>query len=99
MNAAPSNNDQPVKPDKEYALQIAVVLVVLVAGATVIYKVKTTFPNVTGPVTLVLEKSLDHGSWSPVVTNTVVLNGTNAIEFFRSDMTDPSAFYRAKLLK
>lgn len=74
------------------------VLVVLAAAGWAIYKVKSTIPSDNRPVTFVLERSYDHGTWTPIFTNTITLNGTNAIEFFREQMTDQMAFYRAHKL-
>jgi len=102
VNASQSvTNDQPeaVQQPNSVLLGIIIILTVVVVGATVVHKVKTTIPDNHSPVKLVLEKSMDHSNWTPVITNTVTLNGTNAIEFFREDMTDSIAFYRARVVK
>lgn len=78
---------------------IAVPLLILTIGITgiiVVIKIASNLPSDRKPTTFVLEKSTDHSNWTPIVTNTVTLNGTNAIEFFREYMTDTTAFYRAK---
>lgn len=102
-NAPASDNSQgkphqggPQPPTENVGIAGGIlILVVVTAAVYAVWKVKSTLPSDTRPVTLVLEKSYDHGTWTPVTTNTVTLNGTNAIEFFRAEMTDQMAFYRA----
>ncbi|MGC1453450.1 MAG: hypothetical protein WA830_25735 [Candidatus Sulfotelmatobacter sp.] len=87
-------------PQPHSLLLVGFVLFCVAVGVWMIFKVSGTVPSQHTPVTLVLEKSTDgRATWAPVWTNTVTLNGTNAIEFFRDKMDDDSAFYRARVLK
>ena len=95
--AQAQTNPPPVQP-KSAALAMLVIAAAIV-GLVIIIKVNSTVPSQHSPVTLVLEKSYDHGTWTPVATNTVVLNGQTPVEVFRDKMTDELAFYRARVLK
>lgn len=76
-----------------------VVLAVVSLGATVYFMAKKNLPGPDQPVTLVLEKTYDFGTWTPVVTNTVVLGTNSWTEVFRVDMKkDKNAFYRTRQL-
>ena len=87
-------------PQPHSLLLVGFVLFCVAVGVWMIFEVSGTVPSQHTPVTLVLEKSTDgRATWAPVWTNTVTLNGTNAIEFFRDKMDDDSAFYRARVLK
>ena len=82
------------------ACEAAFVLGILAMAGYAIYTVAGKVPGQHCPTTFVLEKSTDgRATWQPVSTNTVVLNGTNAIEFFTDYMNDPMAFYRARWVK
>jgi hypothetical protein len=65
-------------------------------GVWCVITVNSTEPSDTRPVTLSLLKSNDHSTWEVVCTKTVTLNGTNAVEFFREEMVDQTAFYKVK---
>ena len=93
---AQSADNPPVQP-KGLAVW-AFVLGCVAVGSYLIWRIRGTLPSQTGPVTLVLEQSLDgRATWTPVYTNTVVLHGTNAIEFFREQMVSDQAFYRVRV--
>lgn len=87
-------------PHPTLVLEIMFSLVVIAVGVAVVIKVKGAVPNQNAVISLVLEKSYDHGTWTPVYTNAnVQLQGTNMIDFFTDQMTDQNAFYRARKLK
>ena len=86
-----------IEPQITAPCMILVVIAVTAAVGYAVLKVASLCPDQTSPVTLVLEKSNDHSTWTPVYTNTVVLNGTNRLDFFTFQMTDPCAFYRARV--
>ena len=95
-----AQTNAPPPPQPHGILLVGFVLFCVAVGIWMIFEVSGTLPNQHGPVTLVLDKSTDgRATWAPVWTNTVTLNGTNAIEFFRDKMDDDSAFYRARVLK
>lgn len=82
-------------PGPDSVIVVAFWIAVTSAGLIATIWVCSKYSNNT-PVTLVLQKSTDGGgTWTPVYTNTVVLNGTKPIEFFKDRMTDDLAFYRA----
>jgi len=94
--AQSKTNDPPIQPQGTFL--VAFVLGCVMVGAYLIWKIRGTLPSQTSPVTLVLEKSVDgKATWTCVFTNTVRLQGTNAIEFFRDRMTDDMAFYRVRV--
>lgn len=84
---------------KSVVIVFALTLSVLVVGTYAIFKVSQNIPNQHTPVTLVLESTADFGTWTPIATNTVVLNGQTPLEAFREKMTDPCRFYRARVVK
>jgi hypothetical protein len=88
---------QPKITILELMIFIGISACVLSSVSYVIVKVhKNTITPQDIPVTLVLEKSFDHVTWVPVITNTVTLHGTNEVEFFREHQTDTIAFYRTR---
>ena len=92
LNAGNTNSIHP-----QFAvLEVVVGLTILVVGTATIIKVWNVMGRVAN-VTLVLEKSTDHSSWTPIYTNTVTLytNSVDATTFFQEQMTDSTAFYRA----
>lgn len=96
--ALPMRATEPNQPQEPKQVWPAILVLASVAiGGYVILKVywKYHIPQDT-PVKLVLYKSFDNSSWQPIFTNTVVLHGTNMIEFFREHTTDWTAFYRVK---
>ena len=95
-----AQTNAPAPPQPHSLLLVGFVLFCVAVGVWMIFKVSGTVPSQHTPVTLVLEKSTDgRATWAPVWTNTVTLNGTNAIEFFRDKMDDDSAFYQRGWLK
>jgi hypothetical protein len=95
--AQAQTNDPPPQPNN--VLLAGLVITALVVGIVIIIKVNSTLPSQHSPVTLVLEASCLDGIWTPVATNTVILNGQRPIEVFRNQMTDDLVFYRAHVLK
>jgi hypothetical protein len=92
---------QPKDP-QPIAAPIILGCLVLVVGATatyVIIKCHSTNDNDKGPVRVVLERSPDHATWTPIATNTVVLNGQSPIDAFQDSIRNDGAFYRAKAVK
>lgn len=93
--------DPAPTPQPKGAVLIVFCLAAVATGATIVvyvYSAKQT-PQDT-PVKLVLEKSYDHVDWTPIYTNTVILHNQDWISFFTdSQMSDKTAFYRAKLAK
>jgi hypothetical protein len=89
----------PVKKEDrqpQFFWGVLLVLSITAAGAYVVIKVSSKFPSPQTPVRVVLEKSYDNATWTPVVTNTVILNGQQPVELFRDHMTDFTAMYRAR---
>ena len=95
--------DSPVPKKGEEQIGLigagVIILCLSIAAGYAIHKIKSSLPDDHRPVKFVLEKSVDHSNWTPIVTNTITLNGTNAIEFFSEQMTDKIAFYRARHLQ
>jgi len=87
-------------PPKDSILLGAILVAVCAVGAYAVVHIYGKYEEQTGPVTCVLLKSYSHGAgtWIPVATNTVVLNGRNLIEIFRERMTDPTAFYKVQIV-
>lgn len=88
-------------PKPAAAAPVILGCLVLVMGATAVYvviKCYSTDDRDNGPVNVVLERSLDHSEWVPVVTNRVELRGREPIEVFQDTRRNDGAFYRAKLL-
>ena len=82
--AQAQSTNAPAKGQNEPKFGLACMIVVSIAVAGIVgyavYRVASLCPDQHSPVTLVLEKSNDHSNWSPVYTNTVILNGTNAVD-------------------
>jgi hypothetical protein len=81
--------------------EIVLAIAILAVAGTAIYvvvKASSNIPQDNSQVTLVLEKSYDNRTWTPVATNTVVLHGQTPIDVFQEQMTDSMAFYRARQL-
>jgi hypothetical protein len=79
-----------------------VIFISIVVGGTIgwaIWRIASSIPDDHATVKVVLERSYDHSTWAPIATNTVTLNGSNPIEFFRAQTTDFAAFYRARVTK
>lgn len=72
------------------------VLAVAATATIVVVKIYSTHSNDRGPATVVLEKSDDHVHWSPIATNSVVLDGTNPVHLFDENLMNGSSFYRAR---
>lgn len=89
--------DAPQHTKDTTFLLAALVVTAAVVATVVVIKVYSTLPSDTRPVTLVLEENTGIG-WHAIATNTVTLNGTNALAFFSKQMSDPMAMYRAKKL-
>jgi hypothetical protein len=96
--AQAQTNDPPPMQPQGVALAVLIITAAVV-GIVIIIKVNSTVPSQHSPVTLVLEKSYDNGTWTPVATNTVILNGQQPVDVFRQQMTDDLAFYRAHVLR
>jgi hypothetical protein len=91
-------NEPPIQPQGTFI--ILFVLTCVAAGGYIIFRVSKTVPNQDAQITLILDKSSDgRATWTPIFTNTVVLHGHDPLEFFRDQMTDDLAFYRARLQK
>ena len=88
---------QEKQPKRDGIWCVAFVIGCVVVAGYVIWRVHATTATPDTPVQLVLEKSMDHGTWTPVVTNTVILKGTNWVDVFSEKMTDPICFYRARI--
>jgi hypothetical protein len=94
---AQTNDPPPVQPNN--VLLAGLVITAAVLGVLLVIKVSSTLPSQHSPVTLVLEASCLDGIWTPVATNTVILNGQRPVDVFREQMTDDLVFYRARVLK
>lgn len=95
VQAQSTNAPAPIQPNS--ALLVGFVLTCVAVGVWAVLKVNSTVPGPDKPVTLILDKSTDgRATWVPVITNTITLHGTNAVEFFRESMTDSLAFYRIR---
>ena len=97
---APAQTNSPPAQPKQSVYVAGFVLFCVVIGVWLLFKVKGTLPDQNSEVTLVLDKSVDgRATWTPVFTNTVILHGTNPVDFFRDKMDDDSAFYRVRVQK
>jgi hypothetical protein len=87
-------------PPKDTVVLVAFIVAICAVGVYAVVHIYGKYEEQTGPVTCVLLKSYSHGAgtWSPVATNTVILNGRNPIEVFRDRMTDPTAFYKVQIV-
>ena len=94
VQAGAQSNDPPAQPKVLWA--IVACLAVVAVGVTVTIYVYNKY-DTTGPVTVILEKSYNNGDWTPILTNSVVLNGRRPIELFQDRMDDGLALYRARI--
>jgi hypothetical protein len=86
-------------PPSKGVLLLTIILTAVAIGGYFVMKAAKNIPNQDTPVTIVLESSTDHSTWIPIATNTVTLHGTDPIEFFRTQMTSDSMFYRARVVR
>ena len=95
VQAGTTNN--PAQHDPNSGILVCLMVGCVLAGAVcIIYLYQCTNVPQERQIKVALDKSNDNVNWTPVITNTVTLHGTNMIEFFRAEMIDDTLFYRAR---